>query len=85
MLEKETRAWYERLSKLLLDKGFKRGNLGNTFFLRFSRKNLLIMKFYADDIIFGSTLKSMCYDFVKLIGRQLEISMMSEHKLFLPL
>jgi len=54
------RAWYERLSKFLLDKGFSRGNVDNTFFIKRKGKNILLVQVYVDDIIFGSTNDTMC-------------------------
>lgn len=37
------RAWYERLSKFLLENGFKRGKIDNTLFLKSRGKELLIV------------------------------------------
>lgn len=44
-------AWYERLSKLLLDQGYSRG----TLFIKRQGKHILLVQVYVDDIIFGST------------------------------
>jgi hypothetical protein len=38
---------------------------------------------YADDIIFGSTNKSFCDEFSKIITDRFEMSMMGELKFFL--
>ena len=59
-LKQAPRAWYKRLSKFLLDKGFKRGQIDTSFFIRNHDNDILLVKIYVDDIIFGSTNKSLC-------------------------
>ena len=54
-LKQAPRAWYERLSKFLLENGFRRGKVDNTLFLKSKGENLLIVEVYIDDIIFGAT------------------------------
>lgn len=54
-LQQAPRAWYECLSKFLLDKGFSRGNVDNTLFSKRKGKNILLVQVYVDDNIFGST------------------------------
>ncbi|XP_019231229.1 PREDICTED: uncharacterized protein LOC109212064 [Nicotiana attenuata] len=48
-------AWYEKLSKFLLENGFTRGNIDNTLFMKKRERNLLIVQVYVDVIIFGAT------------------------------
>ncbi|XP_075101915.1 uncharacterized protein LOC142177338 [Nicotiana tabacum] len=52
--------WYERLSKFLLENGFTRGEIDNTLFMKKRGRNLLIVQFYVDDIIFGEIADSLC-------------------------
>lgn len=59
--------------------------IDNSIFLLIRGKNLLIVSVDVDDIIFGSTLNSICKDFAKFIGSEFEISMMGELKFFLRL
>jgi len=59
-LKQVPRAWYERLSKFLLEKGFSRGNVDNTLFSKRKGKDILLVQVYVDDIIFGSTNDIMC-------------------------
>ena len=54
-LKQASRAWYERLSKFLIENDFKWGNVDTTLFLKKEDKNLLVVQIYMDDIIFGAT------------------------------
>jgi len=49
------RAWYERLTLFLIEKGFKRGSVDKTLFIFVDEKDILIVQIYVDDIVFGST------------------------------
>jgi len=60
-------AWYERLSKFLLEKGFSRGSVDNTLFSKHKGKDILLFQVFVDDIIFGSTNDTMCKKFSKLM------------------
>ncbi|XP_070039289.1 uncharacterized protein [Nicotiana tomentosiformis] len=84
-MEQMPRAWYERLSKLLLEHDYKRGKIDNTLFLKEKGKDLLAVQIYVDDIIFGATTDKLSKEFAKLMGSEFEISMMSELNLFLGL
>jgi hypothetical protein len=46
-------------------------------------KDLIMCQIYIDDIIFGSTHKSFCDEFSKIMIDRFEISMMDELKFFL--
>ena len=63
-LKQAPRQWYERLSKFLLEQKFERGKVDKTLFIKKSSHNILLVQVYVDDIIFGSTNKSLCEDFV---------------------
>ena len=54
-LKQAPRAWYERLSKFLLEKGFSRGKVDTTLFIKRQGKHSILVQVYVDDIIFGST------------------------------
>ncbi|GJX37844.1 putative ribonuclease H-like domain-containing protein [Tanacetum coccineum] len=51
------RAWYESLSTYLLENGFRRGIIDKNLFIKKDKGDILL---YVDDIIFGSTKKSLC-------------------------
>ena len=54
-LKQAPRAWYERLSRFLLENGFSMGRVDTTLFVKHEDKDLLIVQIYVDDMIFGST------------------------------
>jgi len=84
-LKQVLRAWYERLSKFLFEKGFSRGNVDNTLFSKRKGKDILLVQVYVDDIIFGSTNDIMCREFSKLMQGEFEMSLMGELTFFLGL
>ncbi|GJR58380.1 putative ribonuclease H-like domain-containing protein [Tanacetum coccineum] len=58
-LHQAPRAWYETLSTYLLDNGFYRGQIDKTLFIKRVKDDILLVQVYVDDIIFGSTKKSL--------------------------
>ncbi|GKE67312.1 putative ribonuclease H-like domain-containing protein [Tanacetum coccineum] len=64
-LHQAPRAWYETLSTYLLDNGFQRGKIDKTLFIKRHKGDILLVQFYVDDIIFGSTKKELCFAFEK--------------------
>ena len=84
-LKQAPRAWYERLSNFLLEKGFSKGKVDTTLFIKKTKNDLLIVQIYVDDIIFGATNHYLCEEFSKLMQGEFEMSMMSELKFFLRL
>ncbi|KAJ9544999.1 hypothetical protein OSB04_024706 [Centaurea solstitialis] len=73
-LKQAPRAWYETLTNHLLSKGFKRGTIDTTLFLKKEDDDLLLVQICVDDIIFG-LLILRCTEF--------EMSMMGELNFFL--
>ena len=59
-LKQAPRAWYERLSKFLLEKDFSRGKVDTTLFIKRKLNDIFLVQIYVDDIIFGSTSDSLC-------------------------
>ncbi|KAJ9556551.1 hypothetical protein OSB04_011165 [Centaurea solstitialis] len=59
-LKQAPRAWYDTLSTFLLSKGFERGKIDNTLFLKKYPKHILLVQIYVDDTIFGSTNPKLC-------------------------
>ncbi|GJT14003.1 putative ribonuclease H-like domain-containing protein [Tanacetum coccineum] len=62
-LHQVPRAWYETLSSFLLENGFRRGTIDKTLFIKKTKSDIMLVQVYVDDIIFGSTKKSMCTKF----------------------
>jgi hypothetical protein len=66
-LKQAPRAWYECLRDFLLTNGFKVGKADPTFFTKTIAKDLFICQIYVVDIIFGSTNKSSCKEFSRIM------------------
>ncbi|GJU69270.1 putative ribonuclease H-like domain-containing protein [Tanacetum coccineum] len=71
-LHQAPRAWYETLSTYLLDNGFQRGKIDKTLFIRRVKGDILLVQVYVDDIIFGSTKKSLCTEFEKMMHKKFQ-------------
>nr|GFB61884.1 copia protein [Tanacetum cinerariifolium] len=54
-LKQAPRAWYDELSKFLLQNHFFKGTIDPTLFIRRFQDDILVVQVYEDDIIFGST------------------------------
>ncbi|GJU25265.1 putative ribonuclease H-like domain-containing protein [Tanacetum coccineum] len=79
------RAWYKTLSTYLLDNRFQRGAIDKTLFIRRDKGDILLVQVYVDDIIFGSTKKSLCTEFEKMMHKKFQMSSMGELTFFLGL
>jgi hypothetical protein len=77
-LKQAPRAWYEFITN-----GFKVGKADSTLFTKTIAKYLFVCQIYVDDIIFGSTNKSTCEEFSRIMIQKFEMSMMGELKYFL--
>jgi hypothetical protein len=84
-LKQAPRARYECLRDFLITNGFKVGKADPTLFTKTIAKVLFICQIYVDDIIFGSTNKSSCEEFSKIMIQKFKTSMMGELKYFLGL
>ena len=84
-LKQAPRAWYERLSGFLIEKGFSRGKIDTTLFIKYENDDILLIQIYVDDIIFGATNENMCQVFTKTMQDEFEMSMMGELTFFLGL
>ncbi|GKA64307.1 putative ribonuclease H-like domain-containing protein [Tanacetum coccineum] len=62
-LHQAPRAWYETLSSFLMENGFRRGTIDKILFIKKNKSDIMLVQVYVDDIIFGSTKKSMCTEF----------------------
>jgi hypothetical protein len=69
------RSLYECLRDFLIDNDFRIGKGDYTLFTRMG-KDLFACQIYVDDIIFGSTNKSFCDEFSKIMIDMFEMSMM---------
>nr|GEU78637.1 hypothetical protein [Tanacetum cinerariifolium] len=60
-LHQAPRAWYETLSNFLFENRFKQGTIDKTLFIKKIKNDILLVQVYVDDIIFGSTKRSLMY------------------------
>ncbi|GKD70739.1 retrovirus-related pol polyprotein from transposon TNT 1-94 [Tanacetum coccineum] len=59
-LKQAHRAWYDTLSRFLLDNKFSKGAVDPTLFTRKTGKHILLVQICVDDIIFASTDPKAC-------------------------
>nr|GEV79476.1 hypothetical protein [Tanacetum cinerariifolium] len=79
------RAWYETLSTYLLDNGFRRGIINKTLFVNKIKDDILLVQVYVDDIIFGSTKRSLSTELEQLMHKIFQMSSIEELTFFLGL
>nr|GEX67829.1 uncharacterized mitochondrial protein AtMg00810-like [Tanacetum cinerariifolium] len=84
-LHQAPRAWYETLSTYMFENGFRRGIINKTLFIKKDKGDLLLVQVYVDDIIFGSTKKSLCTNFKRLMHKKFQMSSIWELTFFLGL
>ncbi|GKD95591.1 putative ribonuclease H-like domain-containing protein [Tanacetum coccineum] len=60
----------ETLSTYLIENGFRRGFIDKTLFIKKDKGDILLVHVYVDDIIFGSTKKSLCDEFEGLMHKR---------------
>ncbi|GKD18315.1 retrovirus-related pol polyprotein from transposon TNT 1-94, partial [Tanacetum coccineum] len=84
-LKQALRAWYDELSKFLLQNHFFKGTIDPTLFIRCFDSDILVVQVYVDDIIFGFTHPRYTQLFSDLMKSHFEMSMMGEMMFFLGL
>ncbi|GJU61876.1 retrovirus-related pol polyprotein from transposon TNT 1-94 [Tanacetum coccineum] len=84
-LKQAPRAWYDTLSRFLLDNKFSEGAVDPTLFTRKTGKHIHLVQIYVDDIIFAST-DPKAYDiFSNETSSKFQMSMMGQMSFFLGL
>nr|GEZ98613.1 retrotransposon protein, putative, Ty1-copia subclass [Tanacetum cinerariifolium] len=84
-LKQAHRAWYDTLSRFLLDNSFSKGAVDPTLFIRKTCKHILLIQIYVDDIIFASTDPKDCDMFSNEMSSKFQMSMMGQMSFFLGL
>ena len=84
-LKQAPRAWYERLTKFLVEKGYKKEGIDKNLFIKQFESGIIIAQICVDDIVFGSTSNSKVHEFVSQMKHEFEMSMVGELTLFLSL
>nr|GEW60044.1 retrovirus-related Pol polyprotein from transposon TNT 1-94 [Tanacetum cinerariifolium] len=81
-LKQAPRAWYDMLSRFLLDNNFSKGAVDPTLFTRKTGKHILLVQIYADD---ASTDPKDCDMFSNEMSSKFQMSMMGQMSFFLGL
>nr|GEY65902.1 retrovirus-related Pol polyprotein from transposon TNT 1-94 [Tanacetum cinerariifolium] len=84
-LKQAPRAWYDTLSRFLLDNDFFKGAVDPTLFTQKTGKHILLVQIYVDDIIFASTDPKACDMFFNETSLKFQMSMMGQMSFFLGL
>ena len=84
-MKQAPRAWYDRLTHYLLDRGFKRGYADRTIFVKNDEDYLLVAQVYVDDIAFEATTNARAIEFSKEMKKEFKMSMVGELTFFLGL
>ncbi|GJS05637.1 retrovirus-related pol polyprotein from transposon TNT 1-94 [Tanacetum coccineum] len=84
-LKQAPRAWYDTLSRFLLDNKFSKGSVDLTLFTRKTGKHILLVQIYVDDIIFTLTDPKACDIFSNEMSSKLQMSMIGQMSFFLEL
>nr|GEZ96891.1 hypothetical protein [Tanacetum cinerariifolium] len=84
-LKQAPRAWYDKLSKFLLQNHFFKGTIDPTLFIRRFQDDILVVQVYVDDIIFAFTHPRYIQLFSDLMKSRFKMSMMGEMTFFLGL
>lgn len=77
-LKQAPRTWYERLTKFLVNNGYKCGGIDKTLFIKNDRVKLMITQIYVDDIVFGGMSDQMVKHFVQQMKTEFEMSLVGE-------
>ncbi|GJZ39814.1 retrovirus-related pol polyprotein from transposon TNT 1-94 [Tanacetum coccineum] len=84
-LKQAPRAWYDTLSRFLLDNKFSKGAVDLALFTRKTGKHILLVQIYVEDIIFASTDPKACDIFSNEMSSKFQMSMMGQMSFFLGL
>lgn len=72
-LKQALKAWYQRLSKFLIDNGFSKEKIDTTLFTKTRDDELFIVQIYVDNIVFCTTNESLYQEFSKCMQGELKI------------
>ncbi|GKB06106.1 putative ribonuclease H-like domain-containing protein [Tanacetum coccineum] len=71
--------------KVYKENGFRRGTIDKILFIKKDKGDILLVQVYVNDIIFGSTKKSLCVEFEQMMHNRFKMSSMGELTFFLGL
>nr|GEV52102.1 hypothetical protein [Tanacetum cinerariifolium] len=73
-LHQAPRACYETLFTFLLQNGYRMRTINKTLFIKKDKDDIMLVQVYVDNIIFGSTKKSLCDEFEALMHTRFQMS-----------
>nr|GEV40550.1 putative ribonuclease H-like domain-containing protein [Tanacetum cinerariifolium] len=81
-------SWVEAMQEELLQfslqkNGYRKETIDKTLFIKKDKDNIMLVQVYVDDIIFGSTKKSLCDEFEALMHKRFQMSYIRELTFFL--
>ncbi|GAA0167278.1 transmembrane signal receptor [Lithospermum erythrorhizon] len=82
-LKQAPRTWYERLTIFILKKGYVRGSVDSTLFIKREAGKIMVAQIYVDNIVFGGVSEQLVKQFVQQMEGEFEMSMVGELKYFL--
>nr|GEW76786.1 retrovirus-related Pol polyprotein from transposon TNT 1-94 [Tanacetum cinerariifolium] len=82
-LKQAPQAWYDTLSRFLLDNNISKGAVNPTLFTCKISKHILLVQIYVDDIIFASTNPNAYDMFSNEMSLMFQMSMMEQMSFFL--
>ena len=74
-LKQAPRTWYERLIKYLLIRGYTPRGVDRTLFIRRSKREVIVVQIYVDDMVLGSKSQMMVGQFVEHMNIAFEMSL----------
>lgn len=83
-LKQAPRAWYAILDKYLVKLGFYKGTVDSNLYFKVEKDNILIVKVFVDDIIFGVD-DDLSMNFFDDMQKEFEMCMIGEMKFLLGL
>ena len=84
-LKQAPRAWYKRLSDYLIKKGYSRGGVDRTLFIKQSNHDIIVAQVFVDDIVFSAMLHKLVEHFVEHMSTEFEMSLPGKLTYFLGL
>ncbi|GJS52376.1 putative ribonuclease H-like domain-containing protein [Tanacetum coccineum] len=81
----EEEVYVKKCMFINLQNGFRRGTIDKTLFIKKTKSDIMLVKVYVDDIIYGSTMKSMYTEFEEVMHKRFLMSSMGELTFFLGL
>lgn len=82
-LKQAPRAWYERLTKFLINHRYRNGGIDTNLFAKEKDGKLMIAQIYVNDILLGGMSDEMVQHFVKQMQFEFEMSLVAELTYFL--